>query len=144
MSSRRELSGFVLRAEVRREIGTALIKTLLPLGLMTLIVFATLYFPQAMAVAKVTVAITAGLSGAVLLAGINAQLGNVGYVLAVEHGFYVFFALCLTSIVTVLVSEKLRLSERPTAAVERAGRIVFMLGILVTIAAAFFFLQPWQ
>jgi branched-chain amino acid transport system substrate-binding protein len=144
VNSQRELSGFVLQAEVQRLIGMALIKTLLPLGLVTLIVFATLFFPPAMAAAKVTVAVTAGLSGAVLLAAINAQLGNVGYVFAVEYGFYVFFALCLTSVVTALVSEKWRLAERPTVAVDRAGRIVFVLGVLGAITAAVIAIGQWR
>ncbi len=140
----RELSGFVLRAEVQRLIGTTLVKSLLPLGLMTLIVFATLFFPPAMAAAKVSVAITAGLSGAVLLAAINAALGNVGYVFAIEYGFYVFFFLCLACIVTVLVSEKLRLAGRSAVAVEWTGRVVFMLGIAATIAAAILALHQWR
>jgi hypothetical protein len=61
-----------------------LAKTLLPLGLMALIMYARLYFPVALVEEKVTVAITGALSGAVLLASINSQLGNIGYVIAVE------------------------------------------------------------
>ncbi|MCX7362845.1 MAG: ABC transporter substrate-binding protein [Alphaproteobacteria bacterium] len=135
---RQELSGFEMVVEVRRRIGTTLVKTVLPIGLMTLIMFATFYFPPALAGAKVTVAITAGLSGAVLLSSINAQLGNVGYVIAVEYGFYVFFALCLLCIVTVLLVEKLRLAERAADAlkVERVGRYVFVFGFAATIVAA--------
>jgi ABC-type branched-subunit amino acid transport system substrate-binding protein len=132
----RELSGFALEIEVKRHIGTTLIKTLLPLGLMTLIMFATLFFPPAMAVAKVTVAITAGLSGAVLLAAINGQLGNVGYVIAVEYGFFVFFALCLTCIVTVLLAERNRIAGRSTRAIENTGRAIFLVGFLGTVIAA--------
>ena len=136
----RELSGFRMRIEVRRDISTTLIKTLLPIGLMTLIMFSTLYFPPALAATRVTVAITAGLSGAVLLAAINAHLGNVGYVIAVEYGFYVFFALCLLCIIVVLLGERLRLAGRPTTAVDRTGRIVFAVaffGVLVAAGVAF-------
>lgn len=132
----RELSGFALEIEVKRHIGTTLIKSLLPLGLMTLIMFATLFFPPALAAAKVTVAITAGLSGAVLLAAINGQLGNVGYVIAVEYGFFVFFGLCLTCIVTVLLAERNRLAGRSTHVVENTGRTIFAIGFLGTVAAA--------
>lgn len=140
----RELSGFALRAEVRRLIGTTLIKTLLPLGLMTMIMFATFFFPAGLAGAKVTVAITAGLSGAVLLAAINAQLGNLGYVIAVEYGFYVFFALSLVCIVTTLISEKRRLADRSTAVVDNIGRGLFLLGFLGTIVAASVAFWQWQ
>ena len=135
---RQELSGFQLMVEVRRRIGTTLVKTVLPIGLMTLIMFATFFFPPALAGAKVTVAITAGLSGAVLLSSINSQLGNVGYVIAVEYGFYVFFALCLLCIVTVLLVEKLRLADRAddAAKVDRLGRYLFLTGFVATVVAA--------
>ena len=140
----RELSGFAMRIEVVRDIGTTLIKTLLPVGLMTLILFATLYFPPALAGAKVTVAITAGLSGAVLLSSINSQLGNVGYVIAVEYGFYVFFGLCLVCIITALVGEKARLDGRSTLTVDRTGRALFVLGFVGTIAAACIAFAWWR
>lgn len=74
----RELSGFTVIVELRRRVAATLAKTLLPLGLMAAILFASLYFPAALVKEKVTVAITAALSGAVLLSAINAQLGNVG------------------------------------------------------------------
>lgn len=140
----RELSGFKMQIDVQRDIGTTLIKTLLPIGLMTLIMFATLYFPPALAAPKVMVAITAGLSGAVLLTAINAQLGNVGYVIAVEYGFYVFFALCLVCIVVVLIGERQRLAGRSTAMVDRIGRAVFAAGLLGTAAAAFITFAAWR
>ena len=140
----RELSGFAMQIEVQRDIGTTLIKTLLPIGLMTLIMFATLYFPPALAAAKVTVAITAGLSGAVLLSSINSQLGNVGYVIAVEYGFYVFFALCLVCIITALVGEKRRLESRSTLIVDRIGRGLFVLGFVGTLTAACIAFALWR
>ena len=90
-----------------------LAKTLLPLGLMALIMFASLYFPVALVKEKITVAITGALSGAVLLSSINSQLGNVGYVIAIEYGFYMYFALCLLCIVAVLMAERLRVAGRP-------------------------------
>jgi len=142
----RELSGFSLEVEVRRRLGTTLVKTLLPIGLMTLIMFTTLFLPPALAASKVTVAITAALSGAVLLSAINSQLGNVGYVIAVEYGFYVFFALCLLCILTVLVAERQRIVGRPQAAliVERVGRATFLTIFVVTTIAAVLAALQWQ
>jgi branched-chain amino acid transport system substrate-binding protein len=55
----RELSGFNLTVEMRRRILATLAKTFLPLGLVALIMYASLYFPAALVNAKVTVAITA-------------------------------------------------------------------------------------
>jgi ABC-type branched-subunit amino acid transport system substrate-binding protein len=137
----RELSGFNLSVDLRRRMVAILMKTLLPLGLMTLIMYASLNFPAALVKEKVTVAITAALSGAVLLSAINAQLGNVGYVIAVEYGFYVFFALCLLCIVGVLTAERFRVSGQQSAAVlvERSARYLFLLGCAGTLFAAWYF-----
>jgi ABC-type branched-subunit amino acid transport system substrate-binding protein len=141
----RELSGFNFTVEMRRRVFATLAKTLLPLGLMALIMYASLYFPVALVKEKVTVAITGALSGAVLLSAINAQLGNVGYVIAVEYVFYAFFVLCLTCIIAVLLAERLRVAGRgPMAAiVERTGRHVFLLGICTIIAAGVVVYLQW-
>jgi hypothetical protein len=40
------------------------------------------------------------------LASINSQLGNVGYVIAIEYGFYICFSRCLLCIVAVLAAEQ--------------------------------------
>ena len=50
-----------------------LVENLLPLMLMTLIMFASLYFPHSLVKEKITVAITAALSGAVLLTATNTS-----------------------------------------------------------------------
>ena len=141
----RELSGFNITVDLRRRVVTTLAKTLLPLGLMALIMFASLYFPTALVKEKVTVAITGALSGAVLLSAINSQLGNVGYVIAVEYGFYMFFALCLLCIMIVLVAERLRTAGRGQTAVlvEQTGRYLFVLTFVGTVAAASLAYARW-
>lgn len=75
-----------------------------------------------------------------LLSAINAQLGNVGYVIAVEYGFYVFFTLCLLCIVGVLAAERFRAGgHQPAAAfVERSARYLFLLGCAGTAFAAWY------
>jgi branched-chain amino acid transport system substrate-binding protein len=139
----RELSGFDLTFQVRRLVFATLAKTLLPLGLMALIMLASLYFPNALVKEKITVAITGALSGAVLLAAINAQLGGIGYIIAVEYGFYVFFILCLLCIVSVLVAEQFRVAKRPVAAtlVERSARALYILALVATAVAAWYAVQ---
>ena len=70
-----------------------------------------------MATDKLTIVATAALSGAVLLAAVNAQLGTVGYTMAVEYVFYIFFLLCLVTIVEVaVVAERLHAAGRGVAA----------------------------
>jgi ABC-type branched-subunit amino acid transport system substrate-binding protein len=141
----RELSGFNFSVQLRRRIFATLAKTLLPLGLMALIMYASLHFPVALVKEKVTVAITGALSGAVLLSSINSQLGNVGYIIALEYGFYAFFVLCLLCIVAVLAAERMRGAGRQSAAVviEHAGRNLFLAGFVLMIAAGWLAYARW-
>jgi branched-chain amino acid transport system substrate-binding protein len=81
-----------------------LAKSLMPLLLMTLILFASLYFPVDFVKEKMTAAVTGALSGAVLLIAINSQLGAVGYTTVVEYAFYLFFGLCTLCFVSALVA----------------------------------------
>jgi hypothetical protein len=87
---------------------------------------------------KVTVAIAAALSGAVLLTAINNQLGVIGYTMLIAYVFYLFFALCLLCIVAVLEAERLRTagSARAALIVEQSTRVVFALAVAATVAAA--------
>lgn len=128
----RELSGFKITVDLRRRVVATLIKSLLPIVLMAMIMYATLHFPPVMIKEKIAVAVTAALTGAVLLSSINAQLGAVGYVMAVEYVFYVFFALCLFSIVSALSAEQLRVVNRGALAsrVDRAGQFLFIIAFL--------------
>jgi branched-chain amino acid transport system substrate-binding protein len=89
-----------------------------PLVIMTFIMLASLYFPHALVKEKVTVVITAALSGAVLLAAVNSQLGAVGCTMAVEYVFYIFSTLCLHCIVSVLAAERLRVAGQAQVAVK--------------------------
>lgn len=60
----------------------------------------------------------------------------MGQVIAVEHGFHVFFALCLSCIVTALLVERHRLAGKPTAKLERTGRMGAAPAVAATIAGA--------
>jgi ABC-type branched-subunit amino acid transport system substrate-binding protein len=138
-TGQRELSGFTALVQLKRRAGATLTKNLLPLFLMTLIMFGSLYFPNALVKEKVSVAITAALSGAVLLTAINSQLGGIGYTIRIEYVFYIFFALCVISIISVLAGERLRAASRPGAALrtEQGARVIFLVAMLAVAAAAF-------
>jgi branched-chain amino acid transport system substrate-binding protein len=137
----RELSGYILEVTLARRTMATLAKTLLPLGIMALIMFASLWFSQALVKEKITVAITGALSGAVLLSAVNSQLGAVGYTMAVEYVFYVFFGLCLLCITAVLAADRLRVAGHDGAAtitenLTRGVYLVTMLGVTVAAVVA--------
>lgn len=104
----RELSGYSATFEVKRRPFSTIMKNLLPLLIMTCILYASLHFPPVLVQPKIGVAITAVLTGMVLLNSVNSQLGTIGYTVAVEYVFYVYFALGLLHVVSVLLSERLR------------------------------------
>ncbi len=135
VESYRELSGFLFTITLARRTLATLAKTMLPLILMTMIMFASLFFPVALVKEKVTVAITGALSGAFLLTAINNQLGNVGYTIAVEYVFFLFFSLCLLCVVAALSAESMRAAKRGDAAVmtERATKVLFLLAVAATV-----------
>jgi ABC-type branched-subunit amino acid transport system substrate-binding protein len=134
----RELSGFIASFEVKRLALSTVVKTLMPLLLMTLIIYTTLHFPPVLIKEKVTVAVTGALSGAVLLVAINSQLGSVGYTIAIEYAFFVFFGLTTFSIVAALMAQHLRHTKRDRLAVatEVGTRLVFALAVMAVVAGA--------
>jgi ABC-type branched-subunit amino acid transport system substrate-binding protein len=133
----RELSGFLVTVEIERQSLNALTKVLLPLLVMSLITFASLFFPAALVKEKVTVAITGALSGAVLLGAVHGQLGSIGYTVTAEYVFYVAFILALLCIVSVLGVERLRAAGRAAAAhrLELLTRVTYAAAALAVMGA---------
>ncbi len=138
IGTQRELSGFLVTIELKRRVVSTLVKVLLPLALMTLIMYASLYFPADSINEKVAVAITAALSGAVMLDSINNQLGGIGYTMAVEYAFYVFFGLSLLCMIGVLIDNRLRsMNEEKTAnEVSFWTHIIFLGTVAGTVMSA--------
>jgi ABC-type branched-subunit amino acid transport system substrate-binding protein len=141
LEGRLELSGFLVTIDLQRRIMATLIKSLLPLVLMTLILYASLYFLGELAPERIAVAIGGALSAAVLLTEINDQLGGIGYTVAVEYVFYVFFGLSLLSVLSVLVTNPLRAAGRDDMAdrTERWTRFIFLLAVAGTVAGTLWY-----
>jgi hypothetical protein len=128
----RELSGYAASIECRRYWVTTVSKNYLPLLLMTCIMYASLHFAPTLVQVKVTVAVTAVLTGVVLLTSLNSQLGAIGYTVMVEYAFYTFFFLGLVNVVSVLVSEQLRHSGHADTALktDRWTRVIFLCAVV--------------
>ena len=103
-----EFAGFDTVIVLHRNGAIYILKNMLPLFLLALVVFATLFFPETMFRERVTIPVTAILTSAVLLLAVDNQLGDVGYTVAVEQIFYVFFALCLLVMLAGFGHERLR------------------------------------
>lgn len=101
-----QFSGFNTVIGIKRKTFVFLIKNLLPLLLLVLVVYVTLYFPVSLTKERLTIAISAMLASAVLLMALNNQLTDVGYTTAIEYGFYGFFGLCIYCVIAGLLTEK--------------------------------------
>ena len=124
----RELSGYAASFDLQRRALSVLVKSLLPLWLMTCMLYASLHFPPILVQPKIGVGITAMLTGMVLLNTVNNQMGAIGYTVAVEYAFYLFFALGLLHIVSVLLAERLREYKHDAMAnrIDFWTRIIFL------------------
>src|SRR6201982_1087568 len=114
--ARTEFAGLDAAIMLRRSSAIYMLKNLLPLFLLVLVVFATLFFPDTMFRERVTIPVTSILASAVLLVTVNSQIGDVGYTVVVEEMFYIFFVLCLMTIVAGYRHEKLRGAGRTRVA----------------------------
>jgi hypothetical protein len=123
-----EFAGFDTVIVLNRNSAIYILKNLLPLFLLALVVFATLFFPETLYRERVTIPVTAILTSAVLLLAIDNQLGDVGYTVAVEKIFYVFFALCLMTMLAGFGHERLRHAGRKDlcAVVDRIAKILYV------------------
>jgi len=86
----------------------AAMKSLVPLFLLMLVVLATLFFPTSLTKERTTIPVTGILTSAVLLISISNQLPSLGYTIALEYIFHVFFGLCLMAMCSGFLSEILR------------------------------------
>jgi ABC-type branched-subunit amino acid transport system substrate-binding protein len=134
-SNRTEYGSFTLAVVVQRNVLAFMVKALLPLFLLVLVVFATLFFPPSMAKERLTIPVTGILTSAVLLISITNQLPPLGYTVALEYVFFVFFLLCLTAMITGLLSETLRNKtfHRHVIKVDMFGRFAYVAIAAVTI-----------
>lgn len=134
-SSRTEYGGFSLAVVVQRNVVAFMVKALLPLFLLMLVVFATLFFPSSLAKERLTIPVTGILTSAVLLISITNQLPPLGYTVALEYIFYMFFTLCLLAMITGLLAEILRNKtfHRHVIRVDLFGRIAYATIAVITI-----------
>jgi hypothetical protein len=133
---RNEFGGFDTAIVVQRDVVAFMVKTLVPLFLLVLVVFATLFFPVSLTKERTTIPVTGILTSAVLLISISNQLPSLGYTMALEYMFYVFFVLCLMAMCAGFIGEILRnrTYHGHAIAVDHIARIGYGAVVLVTIA----------
>ncbi len=128
--------GFSVRMTMQRKTLVFLSKNLLPLLLLTLISYCTLYFPHSMFVPRIMAPASTLLSGIVLLLAFNNQLPEVSYTVAIEYVFYTYFFLCLIPVFVTVIAAKLEKAGRKEALrqLDLTARIAFPLIVLSLIS----------
>ena len=134
INNRVDYPGLSATVTMQRRSVLFLIKNLLPLFLLTLVPMATFYFPDKISKDRPPVAVAALISGTVLLVGVNNQLPEVGYTVALEYVFYVFFGLSLFAVAIAVVSDRLTLEGYKLSAkrLDYTARIVYVLIVVLT------------
>ena len=131
-----EYPGLSIRMTFQRKTLVFLSKNVLPLILLSLLIYCCLFFPYTMFVPRTMAPASALLSGIVLLLSFNNQLPEVGYTVAMEYVFYVYFCLCLFPILVTAIGTKLEKDGRKKAFryLNIASWIVYPVILIVTIA----------
>jgi branched-chain amino acid transport system substrate-binding protein len=119
-----QFSKFVTEIAMQRDVRGFLLKNLMPLTLLALVTYLSLYFSPDQAGARVGFAVTAILTASVLLENVTGPL-DVGYTVAIEWGFF-----------TNIAVERLYKERRykAVARIDTAARVVYPIICLATIA----------
>lgn len=130
-------SVFASTIDISRDVSAFLVKNLLPLILLCIVVYISLWLPFKDHTARVSMAVTGVLTGAVMLNSVTNSLPAVNYTVAIEWAYYVFIALAASTVVITLVgrtwTEDRRLAS--VRALNRFARIYYpVVVVLVGLA----------
>ncbi len=131
-----EYPGLSVRMNFQRKSLVFLSKNLFPLLVLAVLTYFCLFLPLNMFVPRTMAPASALLSGIVLLLSFNNQLPEIGYSVALEYIFYVYFSLCLIPILETVVSAKLDKDghKGTLRTVQLTSRIVYPVIMVTTIA----------
>ncbi len=121
---------------IGRDVRSFLIKNLLPLMLLTLVTYTSLYFSHSQTGARVTFGITGILTGSVLLSEVTRSMPDVGYTVAIEWAYYAFILLSAFCVLIGLLGDKYYEKRRFTSLekMDVFARVVYPLVIVAVIA----------
>ncbi|MEV7193691.1 ABC transporter substrate-binding protein [Streptomyces sp. NPDC093510] len=101
---------YVAEVTIERDLGSFLLKNMLPLALLAMVTYASLFFAREKTYisSRISIGITAILSTAVLLTAVTGSLPDgVEYTVAIEWGYYAFIFLAGTCVLAALLSGRL-------------------------------------
>ena len=129
-------SVFASNVEIRRDVSSFLVKNLLPLILLSIVVYISLWLPLKDHTSRISMAVTGILTGAVMLNTVTSSLPDVDYTVAIEWAYYVFIALAAATAIVTLIGRQWN-DERRLASVRALNRFARIAYPLVILAVAF-------
>jgi branched-chain amino acid transport system substrate-binding protein len=131
-----EHSELIATITIKRDVAQFLVKNLLPLGLVVMITYISLFFSHAQTTERMSFGITGVLTGAVLLSGVIGTLPEVGYTVAIEWAFYGFIILSAGCILVALVGGRLYAAKQFTELhrLDRTAQIIYPLAVMAIVA----------
>jgi ABC-type branched-subunit amino acid transport system substrate-binding protein len=133
----RSASTYNVQMAYQRDLRSFLIKNLLPLALLALVTYISLFFSPENAGTRIGFSITAILTTSVLLQSISGNLPDIGYTVAIEWGFYIYIALSALLVLVNITIERWYKSRRyaAVAQLDRIARVVYPMVIVVVVTA---------
>lgn len=131
-------SVFVSSVDIKRDVSAFLVKNLLPLFLLTIVVYIGMWLPFKDHTARVSMAVTGVLTGAVMLNSVTNSLPSVDYTVAIEWAYYVFIALAASTVVITLIGRRLD-ADRKLASVRALNRFarIYYPTVVLLVALAY-------
>ncbi|MFN8125460.1 MAG: ABC transporter substrate-binding protein [Candidatus Nanopelagicales bacterium] len=127
---------------ISRDVTSFLIKNLLPLILLTIVTYVSLWYPYKDATSRISFGVTGILTGAVMLNSVTNSLPSVDYTVAIEWAYYAFICLSGVCILSTLIGRHLtetrQLSRvRTLDRVMRVGYPVAVIAVAMTYWVTF-------
>jgi branched-chain amino acid transport system substrate-binding protein len=120
-----------------RDVRSFLIKNLLPLALLALVTYISLFFRPENASTRIGFSITAILTTSVLLQSVAGNLPDIGYTVAIEWGYYVYIGLSALLVLINITIERWYKAKRYAAVhqLDRFAQIMYPTVLLIVIVA---------
>jgi ABC-type branched-subunit amino acid transport system substrate-binding protein len=133
----RSASTYNVQMAFERDVRSFLIKNLLPLALLALVTYISLFFSPESAGTRIGFSITSILTTSVLLQSISSNLPDIGYTVAIEWGFYIYIGLSALLVLVNITIERWYKARRyaAVAQLDRIARITYPVVILAVVTA---------
>lgn len=133
-----QFSTYEVQMAYGRDVESFLIKNLLPLGLLGLVTYVSIFFPPSEALRRIGFSFSGVLTASVMLQSISSSLPEVGYTVAIEWGYYIFIGMSAFLVLVNITVDYWYKGRRYVAArqLDRIARVAYP-GVLLLTAAAY-------